>query len=39
MSELKDTISRNAGTLAQDFAALGALVVTLIVGLSLPGLF
>lgn len=38
MSELKETVARNAGTLAQDFAGAAALVVIVFVGLSLPGL-
>lgn len=39
MTELKDTLSRNSATLAQDFAGAAALVVVAFVGLSLPGLF
>lgn len=39
MQDLKDTFARNAASLPADFAALGALVVILFTGLSLPGLF
>ncbi len=39
MNELRDTLSRNAATLAQDFAGVASLVVILFAGLSLPGLF
>ncbi len=37
MFELKDLISRNAPTLAQDFAGAVALVTFFVVALSLPG--
>lgn len=39
MTELKETLSRNAATLAQDFAGAAALVVIVFAGLSLPSLF
>jgi hypothetical protein len=39
MTELKETLTRNAGNLAQDFAGVAALVVIFFTGLSLPGLF
>lgn len=39
MTELKETLTRNAGTLAQDFAGVAALVVIFFTGLSLPGFF
>lgn len=38
MTELKETLSRNAATIAQDFAGVAALVVIFLTGLSLPGL-
>lgn len=38
MTELRDTLSRNSATLAQDFAGVAALVVIVFTGLSLPGL-
>lgn len=38
MTELKETLSRNSATLAQDFAGVAALVVIFFTGLSLPGL-
>jgi hypothetical protein len=38
MNELKETIARSSGTLAQDFAGVSALIVIFVVGLSLPGL-
>ena len=38
MIELKETLSRNYATLAQDFAGVAALVVIVFVGLSLPAI-
>jgi hypothetical protein len=38
MTELKETLSRNSATLAQDFAGVAALVVIVFTGFSLPGL-
>ena len=37
--DLKDALVRNPATLARDFAGATALMVVLMVGLSLPGLF
>lgn len=39
MTELKETLSRNSATLAQDFAGVAALVVIVFTGFSLPALF
>ena len=39
MTELKETIARNRGTIAQDFAGVCALVAIFVVMLNLPGLF
>jgi hypothetical protein len=39
MTELKETLSRNAETIGQDFVGAAALVIIAFVGLSLPGLF
>lgn len=39
MTELKDALTRNSATLAQDFAGVAALVVIIFTGLSLPSLF
>jgi hypothetical protein len=38
MTELKEMLSRNPATLAQDFAGVAALVVIFFTGLSLPSL-
>jgi len=39
MTELRETLARASGTLAQDFAGAAALAVIVLVALTLPGVY